>query len=113
MILSEIQDLINKCHNTNLVIHSQSPSENRIFHIYSDGEITHQKGSWAYLDRHEFTQLQPIHNLHKDLLSLNFPKKRGEFTYAIVTEEHAIHIRNTMIDFTNNLIKNIYEDNIK
>ena len=102
MTLSSIQDLINKFHNTNLVIHTQSPSENTIYHIYYDGEITHQKGSWAYLDRHEFTQLQPIHNLHKDLLSLTFPKKRGEFSYAIVTEEDAINIRNKMIEFTNN-----------
>jgi len=82
----------------------KSPSENTIYHIYSDGEITYQKGGWAYLNRSEFSEKSCLSN---NFSQLEFPKKRYDYGYAIVTLEDAIIIRDMMIKINNlSLIKN-------
>jgi len=58
-ILSEMKQLndeIVAAHNkhyeaspTGLWMPKESPNGNTIYHLYSDGEITYQKGGWAYL----------------------------------------------------------------
>ena len=90
----EIQEKINSSHNPGLVIKDESPNGNRIYHIYADGEITSQKGGWAYLQRSEFTDKFPIRGYsHR----LKFPLKMGEHSYAIVTEQDAYLIRDMML----------------
>lgn len=94
--LESIVDLINKSHNPNLVIPDESPNGNLIYHIYSDGEVTSQKGGWAYLQRSEFNE---NYNRFKNNYVNLFPLKRGEFTYAIVTREDALKIQKILLEY--------------
>lgn len=99
LTIENIQHIINKSHNPSLVIPDESPNANTIYHIYSDGEITNQKGGFAYLERREFTNQIPIPNGNS--LKLIFPYKGYTHTYAIVTLEDALNIRNMMQEFLN------------
>jgi hypothetical protein len=71
-----------------------NPSENMIYHLYDDGEVTYQKGGHAYMRRTEFTWREPVSN--KVLLQL--PKKTYGYTqtYAILTEEEALKYHNKL-----------------
>lgn len=71
-----------------------NPTENTIYHLYDDGEITYQKGGHAYMRRTEFTWREPISN--KPLLVL--PKKTyGHVqTYAVLTEEECLKYHNQL-----------------
>lgn len=89
-----IQEIINFSHNKKLIDENMAPNANIIYHIYQDGEITSQKGSWAYGRRSEFTLHYPIHGYTNNF---TFPLNRGKFGYAIVTEENASLIRKMMI----------------
>ena len=93
----EIQKKINSSHNPNLVIKDSSPNENLIYHIYNDGEITIQKGGWAYHHRSEFSDKPPI---GKYKHNLKFPIKSRGHSYAIVTKNDAYLIRDMMIHYT-------------
>lgn len=96
-----IQETINFSHNKNLIDENMAPNANIIYHIYQDGEITSQKGSWAYDRRSEFTIHYPIHGYTNNFI---FPLNRGKFGYAIVTEENAVLIRKMMIKDAENRI---------
>jgi hypothetical protein len=89
-----IQDMIKKYHNPNLVQPDASPNGNKIYHIYSDGEITNQKGGFAYLRRSEFIVKSAVLSSFE---KRSFPIKSLTFSYAIVTEEHAVLIRNALM----------------
>lgn len=94
--LEVIMKYIKNAHNPKLVILKESPNGNIIYHIYSDGEITSQKGGWAYLQRSEFNvNYITCKNKYNNL----FPINRGEFTYAIVTEHDALQIQNMLIEY--------------
>ncbi len=43
----QLKELIKSRNNPKLVDTELSPLENTIYHVYSDGEITEQKGSWG------------------------------------------------------------------
>jgi hypothetical protein len=63
-----------------------SPNGNLIYHFYSNGEITYQKGAWAYLKRSEFNKSYGI--LGAKYLPFKFVKEKGDgITYAILTKE--------------------------
>ena len=109
-IIENIYRLIIEYHNPELVKPNDSPNSNIITHIYSDGEITEQKGGFAYLKRSERTTKCPISNIDNgNLKKINlkfditkFPKikdngSRSKFGYAIVLEKHANEIRNEML----------------
>ena len=86
---SSIASFISQAHNPGLIKREESPNGNIIFHIYSDGELTSQKGGWAYLQRSVFTVRYP--SFKKNYVDL-FPIKttdcyRRPTSYAIVTEE--------------------------
>jgi hypothetical protein len=86
--------MVNRCHNPSLVKPDESPNGNTIYHIYSDGEITIQKGEWAYSRRIEF----PLYySLGLQLDREKFPSKTLSHGYAIVTKHDATMIRNAMI----------------
>ena len=96
--MESIKSFIKQTHNPKLVQPEESPNGNIIYHIYSDGEITFQKGGWAYLQRSEFTDSYAL-SLKKKYYEL-FPIKHStNISYAIVTEKDAKSIRNMMIEF--------------
>ena len=106
MSIEDLKSMITRSHNPFLVINNPkvSPNDNIIWHIYSTGEITYQKGSWAYRQRSEFNQEYKIYNLKLD--SNLFPYKTTdcgtEIGYAIVTKENAIKIRKMMLEIVSN-----------
>lgn len=100
-IKDDIQQIITSSHNKNLIDENMAPNANIIYHIYQDGEITSQKGSWAYGRRSEFTIHYPIHGYTNNF---TFPLNTGKFGYAIVTEENAVLIRKMMIKDAENRI---------
>ena len=92
----EIYDLIVKYHDPTLIKPLESPNGNLIYHLYNDGEITQQKGGYAYKARSEFTLESPI--FIKNSLDPNyFPIKINDIGYAIMTYENALIIRNLMM----------------
>ena len=72
-----------------------SPNGNQIYHLYSNGEITYQKGAWAYLKRSEFNHTYAIPGAKK--LPFRFVKEAADgTTYAILTKEECIHFAEEM-----------------
>ena len=67
-----------------------SPNENQIYHLYSNGEITHQKGAWAYLKRSEFNIEYEITGANK--LSFKFVKEALDGTSYVILTEKECHI---------------------
>ena len=92
----QIKDAIEKAHNPSLVIKTESPNGNIIYHLYSDGEITSQKGGWAYLQRSEFTSKYSL--CKKNYFDI-FPMKLKNLSYAIVTENDANQILSMMQEY--------------
>ena len=107
----QLIDIINKAHNPALVDRTEklSPTENTIYHLYSDGEITEQKGSWAYTQRSERTVEYPFEAkvyIHHSVYPLNRPMPNcplmpygGAVGYIICTREDAYRIRNLLKDY--------------
>lgn len=91
----EIQKLIDSSHDPKLIKQNEQPNANIIYHIYNDGEITQQKGGWAYLRRTEFSIKGPI---CKEIPTVNFPLGKGQYKYAITTLEDALKIRKLMME---------------
>ncbi len=90
-----LKTIIESANNPKLIDTTQAPNENTIYHIYSDGEITQQKGSWAYGNRSEFSCYP---SLDKSIPADLFPYHRNvssgvKFGYAIVTYEDSLKIR--------------------
>lgn len=78
---------------TGLVEPNEDPNGNTIYHLYSDGEITFQKGGFAYRRRSEFTQKPPVLNKGQRLdMKLEIDGKN----YAILTEQECSYFRGKM-----------------
>ena len=105
----QLNELINDLHNwhyisspTGFVNPNESPNGNQIYHLYSTGEISFQKGGWAYLQRSECITDGKITNYHT--LVLKLPKQALDgSTYAILTKEECKKMREKMLE----LIKTI------
>jgi hypothetical protein len=103
-----LNDLIIDLHNwhyirspTGLVNQNESPNGNQIYHLYSTGEISFQKGGWAYLQRSECITDGKITNYQK--LGLKLPKEAMDgSTYAILTREECKKMRERMVDLIQN-----------
>jgi hypothetical protein len=93
--MDHIKEIINSTHNPSLINVKEAPNENTIYHIYSDGEITSQKGSWAYGQRSEFTSYYPLDKfIPVDYFPIVRTNSNGiKFGYAIVTYHDALKIR--------------------
>lgn len=77
-----------------------SPNGNQIYHLYSSGEITHQKGAWAYLKRSEFQVKYAIYKAQS--LPFKFVHTAEDnTTYVILTEEECNKFRNKMESIIN------------
>jgi hypothetical protein len=88
---------------TGLINPKDSPNGNQIYHLYSTGEISVQKGGWAYMQRSEFITHGNITNYQK--LALKLPKQAQDgSTYVILSEEECKNFRLQM----NELIKNLF-----
>jgi len=93
LTIEYIQEYILKCHNILLLKPSEQPNENIIYHIYSDGEITDEKGGWAFSNRSMRTLKDSI--VPNNYVAL-FPVRRGyndSYGCAMVTLEDALKIR--------------------
>lgn len=105
----ELNELIIAAHNwhfisspTSLVNPKDSPNGNQIYHLYSTGEISFQKGGWAYLQRSECFIDGKISNYQK--LGLKLPKEAANgSTYVILTKEECSKFRRQMVEILNNL----------
>jgi hypothetical protein len=71
-----------------LIHPDESPNVNTIYHLYNDGEITSQKGGWAYGQRSVFTSASPVGN--SDLL-------RFTFRYVVLPYEECKNFRERMM----------------
>ena len=87
---------------TGLIIPTESPNGNLIYHLYENGEITFQKGGWAYLERSEFTSKHLIY--YSNMLNLNFPNKSDSgMTYVVLTQEECEKFRKTIEDLVSEI----------
>lgn len=88
---------------TGLINPKESPNGNQIYHLYSTGEISFQKGGWAYMQRSEFMTHGTIPNYQK--LDLKLPKKAADgSTYVILTEDECKNFRIQMGELIKNFI---------
>jgi hypothetical protein len=72
-----------------------SPNGNQIYHFYSNGEITFQKGAWAYLQRSEFNHTYGIPEAK--YLPFKFLKEAADGTsYVILTKEECLSFAEEM-----------------
>ena len=102
MAPEQLNELINDTHNwhyisspTGLVNPNDSPNGNQIYHLYSTGKITHQKGAWAYLQRSEFTIKGDIVGARK--MDFKLPViQDDDISYAILTQEECDIFRKEM-----------------
>jgi hypothetical protein len=95
-IIQKVNELITKYHNPSLVDLQAMPSENTIYKIYSDFEVTSEKGGWRYGSHSLFRYLTPLFN--RNVYGINdFPCiVKPNFSYAIMTLEHCLEIYNLM-----------------
>jgi hypothetical protein len=100
-LYKKILYLIEKNHDKSLVNKELAPNDNIIYHIYNDGEITEQKGSWAYLARTERTLENGISN---NFNSNIFPIKsiyddKNMYGYAIMSKNNCYELRKLMQEY--------------
>jgi hypothetical protein len=90
-----INEIVKKLNNPLLIDKKLAPNENIIYHLYSDGTITRQKGSWAYGKR-SVTDIESY--CIKPNTFFNFPYT-GQYegdTYAILSIENCHNIKKIM-----------------
>lgn len=95
-MVEELNEIVSVAHyahytdcNTGLIDTSTgaSPNENQIYHLYSTGKITHQKGAWAYRQRSEFTLKSGLLGAKKRGFKFPLHSDQDEtITYAILTK---------------------------
>lgn len=86
-----------------LVNQNESPNGNQIYHLYSTGEISSQKGGWAYMRRSEFMTHGRFSYYKK--LGFVFPNEAADgSTYVILTEEECKFFRFQMGELIKKLI---------
>ena len=93
--LTNLKSKLKSIHNPSLIDKNGEPNGNLIYHIYCDGEITYQKGAWSYLKRKEITYIPSINGLNLELRDL-FPINHGKYSYAIVTKNDGMELREKM-----------------
>jgi hypothetical protein len=100
--IKELNDEIIAAHNkhyaespTGLWKPNESPNGNTMYHLYDDGEITYEKGGWAYGKRSVFQFSMPINKI-----KFEFPKTHVDNvneSYVMLTENECNEFRNKMI----------------
>ncbi len=77
-----------------LIRRDQSPNENKIYHFYTDGSVTNQKGSDVYGRRNEFVVLDIV--CSADTMPFEFVLGTRK-QYAILTESECRTFREEML----------------
>jgi hypothetical protein len=85
---------------TGLINPKESPNGNLIYHLYSDGTITYQKGGFAYLQRSVFDEQYALKNHRKIKLKLLFVAP-DDTTYVILTQDECNYFREKMEELIN------------
>ena len=85
---------------TGLIQPKESPNGNIIYHLYSDGAITYQKGGPAYLQRSVFHDEYALKNHRKINLKLLFVAP-DDTTYVILTQDECNYFREKMEELIN------------
>ena len=85
---------------TGLIQPKESPNGNTIYHLYSDGTITYQKGGFAYLQRSVFEEEYALKNHRKINLKLLNVAPDGT-TYVILTQGECNYFREKMNELIN------------
>jgi len=73
-----------------------------VYHLYSDGELTHQKGGFCYQRRTEFTEKSKFFGC-PTVFTLPKTTTRG-YNYAILTEAEGVLLCNKMIRIHNKYV---------
>ena len=96
-IKKHINTIVSNLHNPLIIDSKLQPNENIIYHLYSDGTVTRQKGGWAYKRR---TVTDIMYQIIKPNTFFTFPLKGDNDgdTYAILLYEDCIKIRNIIND---------------
>jgi len=97
---NKIHDMVLKLQDDTLLHKDEQPNGNTIYHLYDDGQLTQQKGGWAYLQRSEFDIYYPIaRKLNLDISKFEYRRVANyiEYGYIIVTYENALLIRKEML----------------
>lgn len=102
--IKKLNDDIVAAHNAHynnsvngLVNFDESPNGNIIYHLYSTGEISCQKGGKVYLQRGEFITHGKLLDYKK--LGLIFPKQAADgSTYVILKEDECKKFRDQMCE---------------
>jgi hypothetical protein len=85
---------------TGLIQPKESPNGNIIYHLYSDGTITYQKGGSAYLQRNIFEDECALKNHREINLKLLFVAP-DDTTYVILTQDECNYFREKMEELIN------------
>ena len=105
--LNEINSRIVAANNPNLVNIKEIPIKNIIYHLYNNGQITSQKGGWAYSCLGETTNYK-FRIINNARIYFRFPNILPDGTsYAILTEIECIEFYKEMNEFLT-LTKNTY-----
>jgi hypothetical protein len=110
-ILAQIVDLNNDINSEHfkhyensplgLINPKQSPNENTIHHLHSDGSVTYQKGGDVYGQRSEFVCTERLNGHQK--LNLKFVKEDEYTTYVILTNKQCSYYRGIMAELINTI----------
>ncbi len=91
-ILKAAEKYLNPDNTCSLIHRDESPNANIIYHLHYDGEITSEKGGWAYGQRSTFTSAYPVRN--NDRL-------RFTFRYVVLPYEECLAFRKRMEELAN------------
>lgn len=96
--------------NRGLIRKDDSPNENKIYKLFSDGEITVEKGGFGYGRRAMFTLEYPL-NYTSPIFTFPENSTRKGYTYTIMTKEKCVELREKMRmlfeEQTKEMLKNI------
>jgi hypothetical protein len=95
----KIYSMVSELDGDSLLDPNAQPNANTIYHFYNDGQITQQKGGWAYLQRSEFDIKYPIaKQLNLDTSKFKYIRVANnvEYGYIIASFENAMLIRKEM-----------------
>lgn len=95
--------------HTNLWDPQAAPNGNRITTVWEDGEVTDEKGGFAFGERSLFTLRGPVPNAYalKNIQGGFLPMKRNGFQMLICTEAEAFEIREKMAQLAQAVITHI------
>ena len=85
--MDRINKEVEKLHNTDLLY------DTHVYHLYSDGEVTIEKAGDLYGFRTRFMVFPAMF----ETSLFTFPLKCGNHTYAILTYENILYIRELMV----------------